>query len=129
MVLGTIEILALIIAVVAAIKILVILVKPKAWMEVVKAVYKSPRITMIISTILAAVVLYYLNNSGISIIQIFAVMLFLALLMAVSVSAYAKDMIALGRKMLKDRKILKKAWLSIVIWALLIIWVLYSLFA
>lgn len=124
MVLGTIEILALIIAVVAAIKILVILVKPRAWLGVVKAVYKSPMITMIISVILAAVVLYYLNNSGISIVQIFAVMLFIALLGAVGVSAYYKEVSGVISNMLKDRKILKKAWLSILIWILLIIWVL-----
>jgi len=130
MVLGTIEIFALIIAVVAAIKILVILIKPSAWMKIVKTVYSVPVLTMVISLILAGVVLYYLVwVSGMTIVDIFAVMLLIALLGAVSMAAYSKDVIAFATKMLKDRTAIKKAWLAILIWIILIIWVLYVLFA
>ncbi len=125
--LGTIEIFALIAILLAAIKILIILTNPKSWMDIVKTVWTNSTLTGIISLILAVVVLYYLL-AELTIIQIFAVMLFFALLAGVTVSAYSKEVIALGTKMLKDKTILKKAWLSIIIWIALIVWGLYVLF-
>lgn len=128
MVLTTIEIFALIIAVVAAVKILVILIKPQAWMKVVRAVYAIPALTMIVSLVLAGIVLYYLIwINRITIVQIFAVMLLVCLLGAISMAAYSKDLIAFAAKMLKDKTTIKKAWLAILIWIILIIWVLYVL--
>ncbi len=128
MALGIVETFALIIAVLAAIKIIVILVKPSSWMKVVKTVYMSPILTTIISLILAALVLNYLL-AEVTIVQIFAVMLFAALLGAISVSAYSKEVISMASKMLKDKTIVKRAWLAILVWIALIIWVLYVLLA
>ena len=57
-------------------------------------------IILALSLILAAVVLYYLLQT-LTIIQIFAVMLFLALLTAIGVAAYGNEiigMLALGVK-------------------------------
>ena len=124
-----IEIIALILAVVVAVKLLVIMIKPKAWMNVVDVVYRKPTLLMVVSLILAAVVLYYLDFAGITIVQIFAVMVFFALLAAMTASAYAKEIIVLARKMLKDKSVLKKAWLALVVWIVLVVWVLYTLFA
>ncbi len=124
-----IEIIALILAVVVAVKLLVIMIKPKAWMNVVEVVYRKPTLLMVVSLILAAVVLYYLDFAGITIVQIFAVMVFFALLAAMTASAYAKEIIVLARKMLKDKSVLKKAWLALVVWIVLVVWVLYTLFA
>ena len=110
-------------------KLLVIMIKPKAWMNVVEVVYRKPTLLMVVSLILAAVVLYYLDFAGITIVQIFAVMVFFALLAAMTASAYAKEIIVLARKMLKDKSVLKKAWLALVVWIVLVVWVLYTLFA
>lgn len=123
-----IEIIALIILVAAAIKILVILIKPSSWMGMARTVWKQPALTAIVSLILAAIVLYYLLQE-ITIIQIFAVMAFVALLAALSMAAYSAEIIALGQKMLKDKAVVKKAWLSIVVWIVLIAWGFYVLFA
>lgn len=124
-----IEIFALILAVVAAIKIMVIFIQPKSWLGLVKAVYKTPTLTMIVSLVLAAIVLYYLVwVEGITIIQIFAVMLFVGLLAAITMSSYFKEVTGVAEKMLRDKSILKKAWLSIIVWIVLIVWALYTLF-
>lgn len=122
-----IEIMALIIAVFAAIKILVILINPKSWMNVVKTVYGNPILTTIISLVLAVVVLNYLLVE-LTIVQIFAVMLFLSLLMVIGIAAYSKDILQLASKLLEDREVLKKAWLAIIVWVILIVLVLYTLF-
>src|SRR3989344_6839278 len=103
MALGVIETIALITAVVVLIKIVVILIKPKAWLSVVRPIYSMPVVLMIVSLVLAAVVLNYLILAGITITQIFAVMGFGALLGAMTAASYAKEVVALGTKMLKDR--------------------------
>ncbi len=125
----SVEILALIFLVAAAIKILVILISPKSWSDlVVKKVWKNSNLMMIVSLILAAAVLYLLLGAGITITEIFAVMLFLSLLAAVGVAIYAREVVSVAQRLLKDRNIVKKSWLYILIWIILILWGLKELF-
>jgi hypothetical protein len=118
---------AIILAVLALIKLFVILIKPRAWLPVVEFFYNKPNITMIVSAILAAVTFCYLIKE-LTLVQIFATMLFTSLLAMVTVSVYSKEIISVAKKMLKDRKLLSKAWLSIIIWIILSILVLKELF-
>lgn len=122
-----IETLALIAMLVIAIKLIVILVKPKAWADLVKKIWANPVLMEVIVLILATITLYYLLQE-LTIVQIFTVILFIALVAATSIAAYSKEMIALSQKMLKDKNIAKKAWLSILIWIILILWGLKELF-
>ena len=122
-----IGIIALILIIISAIKIVVILVNPKSWADFVKKLWSNPMITSVISFILAAIVLYYLIQSGLTIVQILAVTLFVALLMAVGIGMYASEMISMATKMLK-KGVLKKAWLYTLIWIVLLIWGAKELF-
>ena len=123
-----VEWMALILIVISAIKIIVILVKPKAWNDsVVKKLWKNSGLAMIVSLILAAVALYYLLQE-LTIVQILATMLFLALLMAIGVSAYKKEIIGLADKMLKNKSVIKKSWLYLIIWIVLLLWGAKELF-
>ena len=124
----SIEIFALIIAVVIAVKIISILISPRAWMRLGKGIFAIPILTMIISLILAGVVLYYLLQT-LNIVQIFGVMLFVILLAATTLSTYVKEVMPAFEKLLKTKKLLRKAWLSIIIWIALVIWVLVVLFS
>jgi len=120
---GAVEWMALILIIVSAVKILVILIKPRAWYDsVVKPVWKNPMITMVVCLILAAVALYYLVLSGITIVQILAVMLFFALFAAIGISIYQKEVLSLADKMLKDKTLVKKSWLYIILWIVLLGW-------
>lgn len=123
----SVEILAWIVAVVIVVKFLVIFVKPKTWASVIDFVYAKPWLLTIVSLILAYLVLQSLLDSGITIVQIFAVLLFLSLLAASTASVYSKDVTALGKKLLKDRNILKKAWLPILVWIALTVWAIAEL--
>lgn len=128
MALTTIGIFALIFAIVASIKILVILIKPKAWTKVVKNVWKTPLLTGFISLVLAALVFYYLvYKLGFTLTHIFAIMLFTALLAGVSISVYAKEISNIATKMLK-KDLLKKAWLPLLIWVALLVWYFITAF-
>jgi len=123
-----IEWMAAIIAVIAVVKILVLLIKPRAWMNgVVKPVYSNPIVLMIVGLALAAGSLWYLLEE-ITIIQIFAVMFFLSTLALITAAVYANEIIAVANKMLKNKKFLGKAWLSIIAWLALAIWALKELF-
>ncbi len=123
-----IEIIALVLIIVTVIKLLVILTNPKKWGGVIEAIWKNNGLVTVVSLVLAGVVLYYLLGAGITIIQIFAVMAFLCLLMALSISAYSKDLIGFAKKIFKDKAVVKKAWLVIIIWIILILWGLKELF-
>ncbi len=122
-----IEWFALVIVAVSAIKIIVLLINPKAWWGLVKEIWSVPVLTGVIAFILATIVLYYLTLT-ISIVEIFAVLLFLALLAAVGISVYHKEVLKVGEKLLKDKKILAKSWFYILIWTALIVWALISIF-
>lgn len=116
-----IEIFALIVVIAAAIKMIFVLINPKSWLNFAVKVWKSPTLMMWVSLILAVIVLYYLLQA-LTIIQIFAVILFIALLSATTMAVYAKDFITMAQRISKDKKFLKKAWLAILIWIILIIW-------
>jgi len=122
-----IGIIALILIIVSAIKIVVILVNPKSWADVVKKIWANPMVMSIVSLILAVIVLYYLIQSGLTIVQILAVTAFVGLLMAVGIGIYANEVISMATKMLK-KGILKKAWFYTLLWVALIVWGAYELF-
>jgi len=123
MVYTPIEIMALILIVAGSAKILVLLINPKIWSKkVINNIWKNSGLMRVISLILAGISLYYLLDSGITIVQIFAIMLFTALLMAAGIAMYSNEVVKLSEKMLKDRNIIKKSWLYILIWILLIVW-------
>jgi len=122
----TIGIFALILAVVALVKIVTIVIKPKAWFNLVEKVWKAPNLMMLVCLVLAAFVFYNLIQE-LTIVQIFAVILFVALLGGMSIASYSTELIALGSKMLKDRSIIRKAWISILVWLFLVLWALKEL--
>jgi len=118
-----IEILALILIAITAIKTVVNLAAPKSRAKVVKKVSKNPTILYILFLVLAAIVLYFLIQE-ITIVEILAVTLFVTLLMAIMFIPYFGELGNLAEKIS-----LKKAWLGILIWLILMIWALYVMFA
>ena len=123
-----IDVMALIVLLAISIKIVVILIKPSAWANFTAKVWKKPKLIMIVSLILAALSLMYLIDSGITIVHIFATMLFIALLGAVGVAIYSNEVLSLAQKLMKNKSIVKKSWPYIAIWIALIIWGFYALF-
>jgi hypothetical protein len=121
-----IEIIATILIIASAIKIVVILIKPSSWANMIKKVWINPMIMSGISLVLAAVVLYYLLQE-VTIVQILAVTAFIGLFMAVGIGMYAKEVISMANKMLK-KGIMKKAWLYTILWIVLLAWGAKELF-
>ena len=123
-----IEIFALIVVLVAVVKICVMLIKAQAWMKVVKVVYGNPVITAVISLIVGAVLLYYLLIvEQITIVQIFGVILFMMPLFVLSFCMSGKETIEFAKKALGG-KIVRKYWLPLIVWLALMVWVIVELF-
>ena len=124
---GTVETIAAILVIFGIIKMLFVFFSPKTWMSFAKKLYSKPKVISYISLVLAAVVLYYLIGAGITIVQIFAVMTFMMLLIVVGMAQYINQIIKFYDK--KDlKKILADQWLYVVIWIVLLIWGLKELF-
>ena len=124
---GTIEILALILIVIAAIKLIFLVVNPDVWYAFIGKIYSKPRLISFIALLLAAYVLYLIINSGVTIVEILAVCLFIALLMTVGVAQYAGEIVNWIRE--KDHIfIMKELWLYTIVWLLLLVWGVQKLF-
>ena len=124
--LSSIEILATILILLAIIKIIVITINPQTWLSFIRNVYKMPALIAAIGALLSLLVLYFIINSGISIVEVLAVCLFIALLMLVGLANYADQLIAWMQKQ-DFVDILKQLWLYSAIWIFLLIWGAYTL--
>jgi hypothetical protein len=125
-----IEIMALIVVAFAAIKLLVVLINPQHWMcTVTKGSWTNPILTTLASLAVMVVSLIFLLQE-LTIVQIFAAMLFVMSFTMLGLAPYSKDVLELEEKMFKDgRYMLKKGWPATIVWVVLIIWTLYALFA
>ena len=122
-----IEIFALIVAILVVIKLIIIVINKDAWLNIVSPLYSGSKAVGWISGILALVVLYYILQSGMNVVQIFAVMLFFILMMLMVISVYGKDLMSMARKVMK-RRFPAVVWVASTIWIVLSIWVIYTVF-
>ena len=124
---GTLEILALILIAVTVIKFAIVIVSPQAWYNMVEKIYVVPELISIIGLFLSVTVLYYIISAGISIVEILAVCLFVALLMLTGMANFSDEIIKWIRKQ-DIFDLVKRLWIYITVWVLLIIWGINALF-
>ena len=123
----SIEIIALVVIVLAVIKMIVLLVKPKAWMDFAKNVYSKPQLTSLVSLALAGVVLYYLLQAGITIVQILAVTAFVSLLVLVGLASEIQPLMKKYESMIRKGNLWREYWLYTLVWVALMTWGLYEI--
>ncbi|MFH1425549.1 MAG: hypothetical protein ABIG28_02345 [archaeon] len=123
-----IETIATIVVVVALIKMIILLANPKAWMNFTKGFYAKPGLIQVVGFILAIIVLYYLIDEGITIVQIMAVIAFVALLTIIGLAPEVKPIMKKYEAQLKKGTLWKKYWFYAIIWLILIIWATKELF-
>lgn len=124
--LSSIEVLATILIVIAVAKIIMMILSPQNWLNLVGKIYTIPALVTIVGFSLSVLVLYFIINSGISIIEILAVCLFIVLLMMTGLANYADELI-LWIKNQEFVQMIKKLWLYSAVWLFLIIWGIYVL--
>ena len=123
MALTSVGIIALALIALSVIKILVLLVKPQAWMSFAKnVVYKKPAITKLVAFVLGGIILYYLLMAGITVVQILAVAAFVAMLFVFGLSGDVKHLLKRYEDEVKKGIMWKKYWFYTLLWVALIVW-------
>ncbi len=124
--LNSIEILAAILIIIAIVKVVVMILNPQAWLNLIERVYTIPSVISVIGFLLSVLVLYFIINSGITIVEILAVCLFIALLMITGLANYADEVIVWIRGQ-NIVNVVKQIWLYSAMWLFLIVWGAYTL--
>jgi len=122
-----IEIIAVLFSLLVIIKLIVISINPKAWMDqVAKPIYKNPVTSGTIMAVLAVVFFYYLL-AELTVTQIYAAIAFMAMLTGVSFCHYSKEMLPWADKVIK-KPFSGTMWLLILVWLVISVWVLLEVF-
>ena len=122
-----VEIMALIMVLGGVVKTIFFFQNPKSLTGMINSLSKNSLVVTLVSFALAVVVLRYLLQE-VNMVEIFAVMLFLSLLIMMAVGPFFAHLAPFYQKMLQDKKLLQKTWPLIVVWFFLSAWVLYHIF-
>ncbi len=120
------EVLAALLILLSLVKTTMLLVNARAWITFIKWFYGDAKLTSAISLASAGVVLYLLIRSGLDIVQILAVCLFVFLLILVAAAPYVSRLYAWVETQ-DMRLLLKEQWLYVAVWAALLLWGAYAL--
>ena len=101
-----VEIIALILVIAAAIKIIMVTINPKGWLSFAKSRVSKPGQMKVGALILAIIVFYFLIQE-LSIVQIFATMGFTVLLIIVGMASDVKPLIKKYGEQMKSGKLWK----------------------
>jgi len=122
-----VEWIAVILAVVIIVKVVSLVVNRTFWVnKVAVPIYSHPHVGGPVFLVLALIVFYYLMQVF-SIVQIFAVMGFTALIMGSGFVLYGMEFIPAMRKLVKNGFGFW-VWLYAIIWVALAVWVLFEVF-
>lgn len=118
--LNTLEILAVFMIVLAVIKLIVLYTKPEIWIKAVKKMFAFPQVSALIALSLAGVVLFFLLNAGIRLVDILVVTLFISLMMMAGLAPFSDDLFTWIEK--QDlHGLLNKMWLYSLVWVVLLV--------
>ena len=116
-----IDVFAALLILLAVVKLILLSINAPAWLAAAKALYARPTATATVSYLLAGVVLYGLLQSGLTIVQILAVCLFVVLLLIPGFAPYMGEVLR-GLEGKTFRQLLRDQWLYTLIWMILLGW-------
>ena len=123
---SAIEWMALIVALLGAGKLLMILTNPRRLIGIANKIYQQPSVTYFLSLLLAAISLWFLLQE-LTIVQVFACMLFFMFIVWAGFAPHSKEMSELANKLIKRKDLVKGSLLYILIWIILLLWVFKAL--
>ena len=107
------EVISVIFAILIIIKVVLVLFARGSLLSVRKSLSKIPRVMSLISLALCLIIFYYLVQE-ITLVQLFAAVVFTFLLIGAMVSLYSKEMIEFSTKILK-RKFYPEMWVYYIV--------------
>lgn len=120
------KLLAAFLILLSLVKLTMLLVDARAWIGLVRRLYADTKVTSAVALVAAGLVLFLLIRSGLDIVQILAVCLFLFLLILVGVAPYVPRLYAWVETQ-DMRQLLKEQWLYVAAWMALLLWGAYAL--
>jgi len=121
-----VDMIALFFVLVVLVKLLVVSYNKRIWIEkITKPIYNNQKITGIIVTGLALLILKYLLEE-LSLVQIFAVVFFSSLLIVLGFLPYSKELMNLIEKVEK-REFTKWQIFYLLVWLFFALWVFYEI--
>lgn len=123
-----IEIIALVFIVLATIKMLILLVKPMAWMNGTQKAFSNKIFTQLVGLVIAGIVFYYLRQAGMTIVEILAVSGFMSALLMIAFAGHIDDFKTKYVKLIKRGRLWQEYWLYTLIWIILMVWGVKELF-
>jgi hypothetical protein len=122
-----IEIIAATLAILGIIELIFILIAKQGYLDnVIKPALNNINVISFILIIIGIVIFYFLIQE-LTIVQIYAVVAFSAILMGVMLFQYSNDLMPLVERVYKEN-FSGLMWIYIIIWLVLSLWVLYVIF-
>ncbi len=126
-----VEIIALIFVALSVIKLVVLSISPRAWYgpanPIIRLVWNRISAT-VLSLVLGGLVLFYLL-AEISIVQIFASMVFTFLLVILIMAPDIKKIFdVLIRHLEREKRLWTRYWFPLLVWIALMVWVVWEIF-
>ena len=121
-----IDLLAALLILLAIVKVIVLSIHTPTWLNAAKALHANRRVAAIVFYVLAGLVLYGLLVSGLTILQILAASLFVALLILPGFSPYMGEVL----HQLEGKtfgQIMREQWLYTLLWTALLVWGAWAL--
>lgn len=115
------EVLAAILILLSLIKLTAVSVNARKWIGFAKRIYVNPKLTSFVALAAAAAILYLLVRSGLDIVQILAVCLFVVALTMAGMAPYAPRLLA-WLETEDVNQLIKSQWLYISAWIALLVW-------
>ncbi|MBS3088656.1 hypothetical protein J4402_02640 [Candidatus Pacearchaeota archaeon] len=116
-----VEVIALIFIIFALVKMIVLIVSPSAWIKLTKKIWANASMMRLVGLVLAVVVLFFLLTE-MTIVQIVAAAVFMALLAMVGLASEVEFLLKKYRARMASKSFWKEHWLYALIWLVLIIW-------
>jgi len=118
-----IEIIAWILIIVTAVKLLTISINSDSWYRFTSKIYRNKRYSRLFSLTFAFIILYYLLQE-LTIVQILAVTLFVSMLLLYGFLSIGDELLKLSSRLYKKygNNVLRKYWLYTLIWIVLMVY-------
>ncbi len=127
---STIEIIALIFIAISFIKLVTILISPKAWYStdnpIVRLVWNKYSAT-VFSLFFGGLILFHLLEE-INIVQVFVAVIFTFILAILTIAPVIEKVLKTVASHLERERLFPKYWFPVLVWVGLMIWVVFEIF-
>jgi len=120
------QVLAAILILLSAVKLIAVWVNPRAWLGFAKRLYANPPVTSLVALIVAGALLLLLIRSGLDIVHVLAVCMFVVCLVVVGFAPYAPHVFEWIETQDLDH-LIKRQWLYVAVWIALLVSGVYTL--